>query len=139
MLHRGLVLVTGPTGSGQIHHAGGDGRLREQEPQRPHHHGRGPDRVRAREQEAASSTSRSGHPHAVFSSALRGAARGPGRHPRRRNARPRDHRAGVDGGRAPATSCSARCTRRAPPRPSIASSTCSPTSRTRFAQRSPKR
>ena len=33
----------------QVHHAGRDRRLREQAPQGPHHHGRGPDRIRARE------------------------------------------------------------------------------------------
>ena len=40
----------------QVHHAGRDDRSRQQAPQGPHHHDRGPDRVRARAARAASST-----------------------------------------------------------------------------------
>ena len=39
---------------GQVHHAGLDDRLHQPQPRRPHHHHRGPDRVRAPQQAAAS-------------------------------------------------------------------------------------
>ena len=45
---RGLVLVTGPTGSGKSTTLGGDGRSRQQQFIRPHSDDRRPDRVRAR-------------------------------------------------------------------------------------------
>jgi twitching motility protein PilT len=54
---RGLVLVTGPTGLGQEHLAGGDDRRDQLDPRGPHPHRRGPDRVPARPQEVARSTS----------------------------------------------------------------------------------
>ena len=50
-LHKGLVLVTGPDRLGQVDDARGDDRLHQPQPRRPHHHHRGPDRVRAPEQE----------------------------------------------------------------------------------------
>ena len=50
-LPKGLVLVTGPDRLGQVHDALRADRLHQPQPHRPHHHDRGPDRVRAREQE----------------------------------------------------------------------------------------
>ena len=46
-LPRGLVLVTGPDRLGQVDHAGGDDRPGQPHAQGPHHHHRGPHRVRA--------------------------------------------------------------------------------------------
>ena len=53
MQPRGLVLVTGPTGSGKSTTLAAHGQLRQRQPPGPHHHDRGPDRVRARERSAA--------------------------------------------------------------------------------------
>ena len=62
----------------------------------PHHHHRGPDRVRARPQAGRGEPARGRHRHRLFPDALRvGAARGPRRPARRRDARP-----GVDPVRA---------------------------------------
>ena len=44
---RGLVLVTGTTGSGKSHHARGDDRPHQRDRDLPHHDDRGPDRVPA--------------------------------------------------------------------------------------------
>ncbi len=76
----------------QEHHAGGDGEPPQRERVRPRAHGRRPDRVRAREQEVPDQPARGRPAHAVVRQrAALGAARRPGRHPRRRNARSGDH------------------------------------------------
>ena len=76
MLHKGLVLVTGPDRLRQVHHAGRHHRPRQQAPQGPHHHHRGPDRVRARAARAAwSTTARWASTRARSAAALRGALR----------------------------------------------------------------
>ena len=48
-LSKGLVLVTGPTGSGKSTTLAAMVDSHQPQPDRPHHHHRGPDRVRARE------------------------------------------------------------------------------------------
>ena len=70
----------------------------------------------------------------VRARAAQRAAPGPRRHPRRRNARPRDDRDGAARRRRRATWCSRPCTRWTRPRRSTASSRCSRrTSRSRSA------
>ena len=124
-----------PDRLGQVDDALRDDRLHQPHAQRPHHHDRGSDRVRAREQE-------------VPDQPARGRARTPTRSRTRcarrcarirtsswsascatsRRSRSRSRR------RRPATWCSARCTRRRRRRRSIASSTSSrPTGRRRSA------
>ena len=100
MLPRGLVLVTGPTGSGKSTTLAGDDRLLQRQPAGPHHHDRGSDRVRPRVQALPDQPARGQARHARLQrGAALGAARGPGRHPGRRDARPGDHPPGADGGR----------------------------------------
>ena len=78
---------------GQVDDALRDDRPHQQDPRRSHHHDRRPDRVRAPQPEVPGQPARSAHAHALVQGrAARGAARGPGRHPRRRAARPRDDR-----------------------------------------------
>ena len=97
MLPRGLVLVTGPTGSGKSHDARRHGQPLQRQPARPHHHDRGSDRVRARIQALPHQPARSPPRHArLHRGAALGAARRPGRGAGRRNARPRDHPPGAD-------------------------------------------
>ena len=92
-LTKGLVLVTGPDRVRQV-----DDALRADRPGQPlavrsRHHDRGPDRVRAREQELHHHAAAGGRAHRLVQErAARRAARGPGHHPRRRAARPRDGR-----------------------------------------------
>ena len=90
--HQGLVLVTGPTGSGKSTTLAAMIDLINADRGLPHHHHRGPDRVRARPQALPLVNQREVGPDtASFPDALRvGAARGPRRHPGRRDARPRD-------------------------------------------------
>ena len=56
-LPRGLVLVTGPTGSGKSTTLAGDDRFGQQARGVPHHHGGRPDRVRLRQQQVRPSSS----------------------------------------------------------------------------------
>jgi twitching motility protein PilT len=78
MLSKGLVVVTGPTGSGKsttlaamIDHI-------NKTAHGPHHHDRGPDRVRAQAAEVPDQPARGAPPHQVLQArAACGAARGP--------------------------------------------------------------
>ena len=56
---RGLILVTGATGSGQIDDARGDDRLHQLDAQRSHRHDRRPDRVSASRQAVVCDAARS--------------------------------------------------------------------------------
>jgi twitching motility protein PilT len=97
---RGMVLVTGPTGLGQVHHAGGHGQLPQRNRVRPHPDGGRPDRVRARIQKVPDQPARGrAHDAELCRRAQVGAARRPGRHPGGRNARPGNHPPGHDRGR----------------------------------------
>ena len=85
-----------PDRLGQVHHAGGGGRPDQQGPQGPHHHGRGPDRVHPLPPELHRQPARGGDRHQeLLHRAQVRPARGPRRHPRRRNARPGNHRLGA--------------------------------------------
>ena len=132
---RGLVLVTGTTGSGKSTTLAGDDRSHQHEPHRAHHHDRRSDRVPAPRQPVHHQPARDRRRHAVVR--LRAAQRAaPGsrtsswsakcatwKRSRPRCTPPR-----------PATWCSRRCTRSMRPRPSTASSRCSRrTSRSRSA------
>ena len=134
-LPKGLVLVTGPDGLRQVDDALRAHRLHQPQPHRPHHHHRGPARVRAREQEVPDQPAPGRRAHRLVQGrAARRPARGPGHRAGRRDARPGDggHRHRDRGDRA--TSSSARCTPRPRPRRSTASSTSSrPTGRSRSA------
>ena len=66
MLKKGLVLVDRPDRIRQIDHAGGDDGLRKLAAARPHHHGRGSDRVRASQPELSRATSRSWRSYPLF-------------------------------------------------------------------------
>ncbi len=100
MQPRGLVLVTGPTGSGKSTTLAAMVDYVNDEPARPHHHDRGSDRVRARIQALPDQPARSASRHARLQrGAALGAARRPRRHAGRRNARPRDHPPRADRGR----------------------------------------
>jgi Tfp pilus assembly ATPase PilU len=76
---RGLVLVTGPTGSGKSTTLGGDDRQDQPRAALPHHHGRGPDRISALAQELLDQPARGGHRHPVVQAVLEAhPAAGPG-------------------------------------------------------------
>ena len=76
----------------QDDHARGSGRPHQRDPARPHPDGRGPHRVRPHQQGIAGQPARgSGALALVRQGAAPIAARGPRRHPGRRDARPRDH------------------------------------------------
>ena len=76
MREKGLVLVTGPTGSGKSTTLAAMVDYINETRTRPHPHDRGPDRVRARLEDAAWSTSARSGPHThSFANALRGALR----------------------------------------------------------------
>ncbi len=121
-LRGGLVLVTGPTGSGKSTTLAALIDYINIELHPAHHHRRGADRIRAREQAARSS------PSARCPSRRRSlrrrpesrAARGRRHRARRRNARPRNHLSSRSPPRRPACSSSARCTRTTRARPSTA-------------------
>ena len=90
---RGLILVTGPDGLGQVHDARGDHRQDQQGAEGSHHHGGGPDRVHPPPPELHRQPARGGDGHEEL---LVGPqvlpSRGPRRYSRRRNARSRDGR-----------------------------------------------
>ena len=101
-LPKGLVLVTGPDRLRQVDDALRAHRLHQPQPHRPHHHDRGPDRVRAREQEVPDQPAPGRRAHRLVQGrAARRAARGSGHRAGRRDARPGDdrhrHRDGGDG------------------------------------------
>ena len=134
-LNKGLVLVTGPTGSGKsttlcamidhINRTRQDHIITIEDPIEFVHANQ---KCLINQREVRTHTD-------SFKDALRAALReDPGHHPRRRAARSRDRRDRDRDGRNRATSCSARCTRRRRRRPSTASSISSrPTGRRRFA------
>ena len=99
-LKNGIVLVTGSHRLGQVVDARGDHRSDQRDPRRAHPHDRGSDRVPAPPQEGDHPPARAAQRHAdVCRGAEGGAAPGAEGDPRRRDARPRDHRDRVDGGR----------------------------------------
>ena len=138
---RGLILVTGPTGSGKTTSLASMINWINDNHRPPHHHDRRPDRVLPQAQEVADQSARDRHRRPRLP---RGASAAPcGWTPtsswsakcatwprsRRRSPPPR-----------PATSSSARCTPTRPRAPSTASSTSSPrSSRTRSAPSSRSR
>ncbi len=81
----------------QVDHARGDDQPRQRERVRAHPHDRGPDRIPARIEEVPDQPARGRAAHAVVRQcAARRAARGPGLHPGRRDARPGDDTARAD-------------------------------------------
>ncbi len=66
MLKKGLVLVTGPTGSGKSTTLAAMMDYANHPAPRPHHHGRRPDRVRAPQPELPRATSRSRRAHTLL-------------------------------------------------------------------------
>ena len=112
---------------GQVDDPRGAHRPRQPHARRPHRDGRGPDRVPAHATSSSLINQREvGHDtHSFADGAQARAAPGPGRHPRRRAARPRDHlgRAHRRRDRSPRLRDAAHAGRRR--RPSTASSTCS--------------
>ena len=97
---RGLVLVTGPDGLGQVDDARLDDQRDQRDARRAHPHDRGPDRVPAQPQAVHRQPARAGGGRAVLRARPQGrAAPGPRRHPRRRDARHGDDRHGPDRGR----------------------------------------
>jgi recombination protein RecA len=83
MEHRGLVLVTGTTGSGKSTTLAGDDRLHQQQPHLPHHDDRGSDRVPDPRPPLDRQPARDRRRHAELRErAARGAAPGPRRDPR---------------------------------------------------------
>ena len=100
MLKRGLVLMVGATGLGQVDHAGGDDQLPQRERLRSHRHDRGSDRVPAHQQALDRQPARSRARHQELRArAARRHARRPRRDPDRRNPRPREHAGGHQPGR----------------------------------------
>ena len=133
---RGLVLVTGPTGSGKSTTLAAMVEPPERERVRPRADRRRPDRVRAREQEVPDQPARGRPAHAELQQrAALGAARGPGRDPGRRNARPGDDPAGTDRRRDRPPGVRHAAHQLARPRPSTASSTSSPRPRRTWCAR----
>ena len=126
---------------GQVDDARGARRPHQLDAPRAHPHDRGPDRVPARPPRLHRQPARDRlRRDVVRRGPPRRAASGPRRHPRRRDARPRDDRAPRSPRQRRATSCSRRSTPRARRRRSTASSTSSrPSSRTRCASSSPAR
>ena len=97
---RGFVLVTGPTGSGKSTTLAAMLDLINDDAARAHPHDRGPDRVPAPAQEVHRQPARAGRRRAELRARPEGrAAPGPGRDPRRRDARPRDDLDRADRGR----------------------------------------
>ena len=81
---RGLVLVTGPTGLGQVDHARRDDRQDQPGAEGPHHHGRRPDRVHPPPPELHRQPARDRDRHQELRQRAQvRAARGPRRHPGR--------------------------------------------------------
>ena len=120
----GLVLVTGPTGSGKSTTLAAMIDLVNATREEAHHHARGPDRVRPPAKGCLVNQREIGSHTKSFAAALRARPpRGPRRHPGRRDARPRDDQPRARPPRRPATSSSARFTPRARRRRSTASST----------------
>ena len=72
---RGLVLVTGPTGLGQVDDPLGADRRDQPDPVGPHHHDRRPDRVPPQAQEMRRQPAGVGPDATTFADALRGALR----------------------------------------------------------------
>jgi Tfp pilus assembly pilus retraction ATPase PilT len=64
-LDQGLVVGHGPDRQRQVDHPRGDDRLHQFEPRPPHHHHRGPDRVRPPGQEIRDRAPRGGRAHRV--------------------------------------------------------------------------
>ena len=88
---RGLVLVTGPTGSGKTTTLAGMLDHVNAHPRVPHRHDRGPDRGPALRQAGDGQPARgAGRHRGLRHGAARRDAPGPRHHPRRRDARPRD-------------------------------------------------
>ena len=82
---RGLILVTGPTGSGKTTTLGVDDRLHQRQLQPAHRHDRRPDRNPARRQVLDRQPARGRHRHGRLPRRVEArAAPGPRRHPRRR-------------------------------------------------------
>ena len=99
-MRSGLVLVTGPTGSGKSTTLAAIIDLINETAELPHHHDRGPDRVRAPEQEVPDPPARDRHARdELRRGAEGGGPRGPGPDPGRRDARPRDDLDGARRGR----------------------------------------
>ena len=136
---RGLVLVTGTTGSGKSTTLAAMIDYINSTPRGAHHDGRGPDRVPAPGPPLDRQPARSQRRHAVvLACAAQRPAAGPRRHPGRRDARLTRRSRRRSSPPKPATSSSRRCTRSTPPRPSTASSPSSRrTSSARSASSSP--
>ncbi len=118
---RGLVLVTGPTGSGKSTTLAGMVDLINRAARRPHPDPRGPDRGAAPGPRRHRHPARARHRHPeLVRRAPRGDAAGPGRHPHRRAARHRDRARRASPRPRPATSCWRRCTPTTPARPCTA-------------------
>ena len=132
----GIVLVTGPTGSGKSTTLAAIINKINQREGRPHHHDRGPDRVPApaRHVDHQPARGRRRHPD-LRPRPARGPAPGAQGHPGRARCATWRRSRSPSRPRRRATSCSRRCTRSTPPRPSTASSACS--RRTRSARCAP--
>ena len=95
MRPRGLILVTGPTGSGKSTTLGSLGQLHQRTGRPPHHHDRRPDRVLSLPQKIDDQPARSRRRRAeFFRSHSAGIAAGSGRDSGRRNARLGNDRSG---------------------------------------------
>ena len=123
---RGFVIVTGPTGSGKSTTLAS---MLDRINKERHEHImtiEDPDRVPPQPPELHRQPARAGLRRPELRARAEGRpAPGPGRDPRRRDARPRDHADRASPRPRPATWSSRRCTPRTPRRPSTASSTCS--------------